>query len=226
MPLAIQSRRVGYVTVVDCAGKLVAGENSDSLQEQVRRCIETHIGVIVNLGAVTFIDSSGLGLLVRLAVTTRNSPAGLRFCGANEQIQKVLELTKLGGVLNIYDTEERAMQSFASKVAVASPAGVGANVLCVDQSMDLLAYLRGALDRAGFRTHSARTVPDAILLLRTIRPDAVVAGPEFALKVGALAAEMKVPLICLDEEFSSLDAGDAIGTLLEQIRAQVAQGNA
>lgn len=226
MSLAIQCRRVGYVTVVDCAGKLVAGANADSLHDQVRRCIDSHTSVVVNLSAVTFIDSSGLGLLVRLVATTRNSPSGLRFCGANAQIQKILELTKLRGVLNIHATEQQAIEAFGTRESARIASKVGANVLCLDQSMDLLAYLRGALENAGFQTHSARSVPDAILLLRTIRPDAVVAGPDFAVKVAGLAAEMNIPLLCLDDSFSELDAGDAAASLLGRLRDRLAQGTA
>ena len=222
MSLAIQCRRVGYVTVVDCAGKLVAGENVELLHDQVRRCIDSHTSVVVNLAAVTFIDSSGLGLLVRLVTTTRNSPAGLRFCGTNEQIQKILDLTKLGGVLNIHATEQQAIEDFGSRGPRNAGTDAGMSILCLDPSMDLLAYLRGALDKAGFQTHSARTVPDARLLLRTICPNAVVAGPELAERVAGLSAELNIPLICLDEKFSMLDAGDATAALLEQLKARLA----
>jgi hypothetical protein len=188
--------------------------------------MENHGGVVVNLGAVTFIDSSGLGFLVRLAATTRHSPSGLRFCGANEQMAKVLELTKLKNILHIHATEAEAINAFSTKASAPALSGLGANVLCLDESMDLLAFLRESLDKAGFQTHSARTVPDAILLLRTIRPAVVVAGPQFASKVSALAAGLKIPLLCLDQEFSTLDAGDAIGGLLEQLRGALERGSA
>ena len=226
MSLAIQCRRVGYITIVDCAGKLVAGATADSLHDQVRRCIDSHNNVVVNLGAVTFIDSSGLGLLVRLVATTRNSQAGLRFCGVNEQIQKILELTKLDGVLNVHATEQQAIEAFGRKEHGGAGMNSGASVLCLDQSMDLLAFLRGALDKAGFQTHSARNVPDARLLLRTIHPDVVVAGPEMAARVAGLSEELKIPLICLDEEFSALDAGGAIAALLKQLEQRLVKGSA
>ena len=226
MSLAIHCRRVGYVTVVDCAGKLVAGADVQSLNEQVRRCLDNHASVVVNLGAVTFIDSSGLGLLVRLANTTRNSGPGLRFCGANDQIQKILELTRLNDVLHVHATEEQAIEAFSMKSMGSTFTAAGASVLCVDESMDLTAYLRESLDKAGFRTHSARTIPDAILLLRTTRPDLVIAGPQFASRVSALAADLKVPLVCLDDSFAQLDAGDAIASLLDRVRAHLEKGTA
>jgi anti-sigma B factor antagonist len=226
LSLAIQSRRVGFITVIDCAGKLIAGDNVDYLNDQVRRCIDSHSSVVVNLGAVTFIDSSGLGLLVRLVTTTRNSAAGLRFCGANDQIKKVLELTKLRDILNVYATEQQAIEAFGKKEIGQVGGRGGTSVLCLDPSMDLLAFLRGALDKAGFQSHSARNLPDALLLLRTLRPGAVVAGPEFAPKVAGIAAEMNIPLICFDQDLLAMDAGDATASLLQQLNARLAKGNA
>ncbi|HEX6878809.1 MAG TPA: STAS domain-containing protein [Terriglobales bacterium] len=227
MPLTIQSRRVGYVTVVDCTGKLVAGEDSAALEKEVRRCMENHVDVVVNLGAVTFVDSSGLGLLVRLATTSRHNTAGLRFCGANEQIMKVLQLTQLSEVLSVYPSEEKAIAAVSEKTGAPSPRQFATGtVLCVDESMDLLAYLRESLAKAGLPTQSAKTIPDAILLLRTVRPSVIVAGPMFVTKVTAIAGEMKIPIVALDSEFLSRDAGEAIGELLEQLRNRLQKGSA
>ncbi len=225
MPLTIQSRRVGYVTVVDCSGRLVAGDDSLVLNNEVKRNIDNHLNVVVNLGAITFIDSSGLGMLVRLAATTKHSPAGVRFCGASEQIRKVLELTKLTGVISMYATEGDAIAAFDRKSAPASSNNYAeGTILCLDGSVDLLAYLRESLERAGFRTQSAKTIPDAILLVRTIRPSLVIAGPQFGAKVAPMTAELKIPFITLDDEFSTREAGEAIEGLLEEVRSKLERG--
>jgi anti-sigma B factor antagonist len=225
LPLTIQSRRVGYVTVVDCSGRLVAGEDSVALSNEVRRNIDNHINVVINLGAITFVDSSGLGMLVRLASTTKHTPAGVKFCGANEQMRKVIELTKLSGVLSLHSSETQAIAAFDSKSHARSTSTFAeGTILCLDESVDLLAYLRESLERAGFRTQSAKTIPDAILLVRTIRPTLVVAGPQFAPRVTAMTNEMKIPMIALDEEFSTREAGEAIEGLLEQVRAHLEKG--
>jgi hypothetical protein len=92
--------------------------------------------------------------------------------------------------------------------------------------MDLLAYLRESLERAGFKTQSARTIPDSILLIRTIRPSMVISGPQFASKVVGITAEMHIPTITLSEEFCTTDAGEAIEVLLEAIRSKLEKGNA
>jgi anti-sigma B factor antagonist len=225
LSLKIQSRRVGYVTVVDCSGRLVAGENSLALNNEVKRNIDNHINVVINLGAVTFIDSSGLGMLVRLASTTKHTPAGVRFCGANEQMMKVLELTKLTSVLSVHPSEDLAIAAFEGKgQAQHSSAPAEGTILCLDESVDLLAYLRESLERVGFRTQSAKTIPDAILLVRTIRPTVVIAGPLFASRVAAMTTELKIPTIVLGEEFSTQEAGEAITGLLEQVRAKLEKG--
>ncbi len=228
MSLSIQARRVGYVTVLDCTGRLVAGADSASLQEQVRQCMENHLGVVVNLGQVTFVDSSGLGLLVRLVATSRHSHSGLRFCEASQQVQRILELTKLNNVLDIHPTEEQALEALANRPyrKPANSGFAGSRIFCLDESVDLLAFLRESLEKAGFAAQSARSVPDAILLLRTIRPNVVIAGPHFAPKVSVLAAELQIPLICLDAEFATVDPGDAMASLLQRISETLRRGTA
>jgi anti-sigma B factor antagonist len=227
VPLTVQSRRVGYVTVVDCRGRLVAGEDSEALNKEVKRCIENHLDVVVNLKEVSFIDSSGLGMLVRLVSTTRNAAASLRFCGASEQMLKVLELTKLSDVLTMHGSESQAIEALGSRSSAQPAASSGAGtILCLDQSMDLLAYLRESLERAGFKTQSARTIPDSILLIRTIRPSMVISGPQFASKVVGITAELHIPTITLSEEFCTTDAGEAIEVLLDAIRSKLEKGNA
>ena len=174
--------------------RLVAGEDSIALNNEVKRNIDNHINVVVNLGAITFVDSSGLGMLVRLASTTKHTPAGVKFCGANEQMRKVIELTKLSSVLSLHASEGQAIAAFDSKGPARSVATFSeGTILCLDESVDLLAYLRESLERAGFRTQSAKTIPDAILLVRTIRPTLVVAGQQFAARVSAMTGELKYP---------------------------------
>jgi anti-sigma B factor antagonist len=213
--------------VVDCTGRLVAGEDSEVLNREVKRIIDNHINVVVNLGAITFIDSSGLGMLVRLASTTKHTPAGVKFCGVSEQMRRVVELTKLTGVLNLHDSESSAIAAFERKEP---PRGIlpyeDATILCLDTSVDLLACLRESLEHAGFHTQSAKTIPDAILLVRTIRPALVIAGPQFATKVVPMTSELKIPTIVLKEEFSTSEAGDAIESLLEEVRAKLKRGSA
>jgi hypothetical protein len=149
----------------------------------------------------------------------------VKFCGANEQMRKVIELTKLNSILSLHASETQAIAAFDSKgPAKSASTFTEGTILCLDESVDLLAYLRESLERAGFKIQSAKTIPDAILLVRTIRPSLVVAGPQFAAKVAAMAGEMKIPMIALDEKFSTREAGEAIGGLLEQVRSQLNKG--
>lgn len=227
MSLTIQSRRVGYVAVVDCSGRLVAGEDSEVLNREVKRNIDNHVNVVVNLSAISFIDSSGLGMLVRLVSTTKHTPAGVNFYGFNDQMRRVVELTKLAGVLRIHESESCAIAAFKHKgVASGIQTYEEATILCLDVSVDLLACLRESLEHAGFRTQSAKTIPDAILLIRTIRPALVIAGPQFATKVATMTNELKIPMIALPDEFSTSEAGDAFEALLEEVRSRLERGSA
>lgn len=227
MPLAIQSRRVGHVAVICCSGRIVAGEEAAALERAVNGYISNHTNVVINLGEVSFIDSSGLGLLVRLTATTRHTQAGLRYCGVSEQMRKVLELTKLTSVLSIHPSEAQAIAAFSAKASGgAGGSSKCGNILCVDESPDLLAYLREALEHAGFHTQSARTLPDATLLLKAMAPTLVIAGPQLAPRIAPRAADMKIPMIALESDFSTRDAGEAVGSLLQAVRAQLGAGTA
>lgn len=228
MPLTIESRRVGYITVIDCVGRLVAGEDSAALNSKVRSCIDNHVDVVVNLHGVSFIDSSGLGTLVRLAATTRHTPAGVRFCGANDQIRKVVELTNLSGTLQLHESEEQALRALGSAtVPLKKPVQTSnGTILCLSDSMDLLSCLRESLDSAGFRTQTTRTVPDAILLIRTVRPSLAIADAQFTSRLAAVCSDLGTQIISLPDDFSTAEAGEAMDSLLEEIRRRLQQGHA
>lgn len=218
MPLTLRVRRPNHVAVVDCVGRIVAGPEATALESAVRKCMSEHCDVVLNLSGVEFVDSSGLGLLVRLATSTRNSRTGVRLCSPLPAVQRVIALTMLDRVLQPYETEEKAISSFGvvRHTQPATTPGPG-EILCADESSDVLAYLREGLGQAGYRVHSAAIVPDALMLLKAMRPQLVIAGPRFAERLAPCAGEMNVPMIKLPEEFSISDAGDAIATLVAEI---------
>ena len=104
-----------------------------------------------------FVDSSGLGLLVRLATSTRNTASGIRFCSPTPAVQNVIAVTLLDRVLQLHETEEQALSSFNKRQIQASSSAPG-DILCADDSPDLLAYLREGLGRAGYRVQSASII--------------------------------------------------------------------
>src|SRR4051794_40859682 len=86
MPLSVQSRPVGDVTVITCRGRIIEGPESAALQEHVG--VQSHDRCIVlNLCEVDFIDSSGLGLLVRLLTRCRAAGGDLKLCAVPGRIR-------------------------------------------------------------------------------------------------------------------------------------------
>src|SRR5205807_4644271 len=131
--------------------------------------------VVLHLGGVDYIDSGGLGLLVRYLIRAQRSSGSLSVCAVSPKIDEVLRITKLKTVFAPYETEGAAITE-AHRGDDASLAG--STVLCVDQSTDVGAYLRELLKAAGYRVLTAHNLPDALILLIATRPAVVVVSEE------------------------------------------------
>ncbi len=105
------------IVVVDCAGRLVFGEETAELRDRVRALTTKHARIILNLGEVTYIDSGGLGTLVALYTTARNSDASIKLARLTPRVGDLLQVTKLLTVFEVYNSEEEAVESFRKGVA-------------------------------------------------------------------------------------------------------------
>ena len=113
MALSIASREVNGVTVLDLSGRITLGEGSVQLRDAVRDLIgKGQKNILVNLGDVNYIDSSGLGELVSAYTTARNQGARLRLLKLTKKVHDLLQLTKLYTVFDIYDDEANAIASY------------------------------------------------------------------------------------------------------------------
>ncbi|MGQ0732755.1 MAG: STAS domain-containing protein [Acidobacteriota bacterium] len=111
--MQISERKVGDVTVVDIAGRIVSGESAGRLKEKVTSLVfQGEKKIVVNLGEVNYMDSSGLGELVACHGTASKSGGSVRLAGAGKKIQDLLVMTKLLTVFDAYDTESEAIRSF------------------------------------------------------------------------------------------------------------------
>jgi anti-sigma B factor antagonist len=111
--LAIASREVDGVTVVELSGRITLGEGSVQLRDTIRDLIskgQRHI--LLDLGEVSYIDSSGLGELVSAYTTARNQDATLKLLKLTKKVHDLLQLTKLYTVFDIFDDEASAIASF------------------------------------------------------------------------------------------------------------------
>ena len=226
MPLTLETRRVGRVTVVRCSGRMVAGPEIDQAREHIKKLLPIDKHVLLHLGGVNFVDSSGLGTLVRMASTLRYAGGDLKLCQVTPEVANVLKLTNLAQLFQMFEQEEEGIASFYQKQAGPElVSGTGPRLLCVDYNADVLAYLRELLGRAGYEVTSSNCVPDALILLRATRPALVVVGPNLRAAVGTRESFekecAKVPVVELGEEFSKAHAGEAGTALLQKIQSRL-----
>jgi anti-sigma B factor antagonist len=122
-PVKMQTatRQVGGVTVVDVSGRITLGEGNVILREIVRDLAEKgRKAIVLNLGEVQYIDSSGVGELVKAHTTIRNRGGQLKLTNLNKRVHDLLQMTRLSAVFDIQKDETSAIESFdGSSQAVA-----------------------------------------------------------------------------------------------------------
>lgn len=231
MRLSLDTRQVGRVAIVRCNGRIVAGSESESLRTHVTWLLRDRRAIVLNLGEVAFVDSSGLGTMVRGMTSTRQARGDLKLCNVADHLRKVLELSHLTKVFDIHDSEENAVAAFYRPgTCDETPALSGRCVLCLDSDADVLAYVRELLRRAGYDVHTSTHLGDARLLMRVTHFDLVLAGPDMTAFPAAQRAFQaicpSVPVIELGSDFSTSDAGKAGAGLLERIGQRLNQKTA
>lgn len=113
MSLQIGSREVAHVTILDVRGRIVLGDEIDTLRSAVRSLLdEGKKKIILNLAEVDYIDSSGVGELVHCFTTVRNAGGELKLLNLTQKVHDVLHITKLYTVFDIRDDEFHAVKSF------------------------------------------------------------------------------------------------------------------
>ncbi len=113
MSVKLNVRKVGDVTVIDAVGRITLGEGASSFRDTIRELVSKgEKKIVLNLGDVTYIDSSGIGELVSAFTTVTNQGGQLKLLNLTKRIQDLLQITKLYTVFEVYDDETRAVQSF------------------------------------------------------------------------------------------------------------------
>lgn len=114
MTLKANTRQVDGVTIVDLNGRITLGEGSTKLRESVRDLVSKGKNkILLNLGDVTYIDSSGIGELVSAYTTVRNQGGELKLLKLTKKVHDLLQITKLYTVFDIKDDEAVAVESFS-----------------------------------------------------------------------------------------------------------------
>ncbi|HWY68259.1 MAG TPA: STAS domain-containing protein [Terriglobales bacterium] len=107
------SRRVDGVTILDLSGRITLGEGSVVLRDQIRDLLsKSEKKILLNLGDVTYIDSSGIGELVSAFTTVRNQGGELKLLNLTKKVHDLLQITKLYTVFDVKDDETSAVKAF------------------------------------------------------------------------------------------------------------------
>jgi anti-sigma B factor antagonist len=112
MTLKIETRQADGVTIMSCQGRIVFGEEAAALRENLKRVLSSTRQIVLNLAAVTYIDSGGLGTLVGVYSSARASGADIKLTGLGQRLRDVLQITKLVTVFEVYDSEQEAVATF------------------------------------------------------------------------------------------------------------------
>src|SRR5580658_427984 len=117
-PLKMQTnaRHIGDVVVLDISGRITLGEGNVMLREVVRGLIDSGSKkIILNLGEVQYVDSSGVGELVKTHITVRNQGGKLRLVNLNKRLNDLLQMTRLSSVFDIERDEATAISSLGDQ---------------------------------------------------------------------------------------------------------------
>jgi anti-sigma B factor antagonist len=114
--MTIQERVVGSVTVLDFSGKLILGDGDALLKDKIHSLVfQGRKQIVLNMGAVSYVDSSGLGALVASSVTAKNNGGQIKLVSLTKRLQDLLAIAKLLTVFEAYDSEAEAINSFPAQ---------------------------------------------------------------------------------------------------------------
>jgi anti-sigma B factor antagonist len=113
--MQIEERNVDDVTVLDLKGKMTLGEGDELLKDKINSLVsQGHKKIVLNLEAVPYIDSAGLGEIVRTYTSISRQGGKLKLLNVSKRIQDLLVITKLITIFDSYEDEAEAIASFSA----------------------------------------------------------------------------------------------------------------
>jgi anti-anti-sigma factor len=111
--MTINVREVGGVTILDLDGRLSVGDDVRELEAQVKRLLaERKLKLLVNVDKLSYVDSSGVGILVRCLTSAKAAGGELKLLRPNKAVRAIVKATNLVKLLGVLDDEEEAVASF------------------------------------------------------------------------------------------------------------------
>jgi anti-sigma B factor antagonist len=112
--MQIEERRSGDVMILDLTGKLTIGDGDELLKDKINSLVQQgYTKLVLNLAGVPYIDSGGLGQVVRTYTTVKQHNGSLKLMNVTKRIEDLLAITKLLTVFDVFESEQEALQSFS-----------------------------------------------------------------------------------------------------------------
>ena len=113
MSMKVQTRQVDGVTILDLSGRITLGEGSVTIRDAVRDVLAKGSNkILLNLGDISYIDSSGIGELVSGYTAVKNQSGDLKLLHLTKKVRDLLQITKLYTVFDVFTGENTALRSF------------------------------------------------------------------------------------------------------------------
>jgi anti-sigma B factor antagonist len=113
MTVKMTNSEVDGVSVVALDGRIVLGEESNSLRDKLKSLTaQGKKKIVLNMANIKYIDSAGLGTLIAVHVSAKTQGASVRLCHLGRKFHEVLQITKLLTIFDVYDTQAAAVSSF------------------------------------------------------------------------------------------------------------------
>lgn len=237
MPLTLKSQLIGDVVLVRPRGRIVLGDEVESLVAEIDK--QTKIPgtdvysvkcVVLQLAETDYIDSGGLGALIRLRNVLGAAGGGLHLCCVSPAVLKVLEVTHLVSLFFPYASENEAIEAFSKGRSASgeAPGNSKTTIVCIDQSADLLAGLHALLTRSGYEVFTTRYLGSALTFVAATHARLVICGPTMlSSEVGQATVERlrqannNLPILQLAADFLTAEAGQASVDLVSQVRSML-----
>jgi anti-sigma B factor antagonist len=122
MSMQTKLREVNDVIVIDLSGRITLGEGSVSLRDQIQDVLtKENKQILLNLGGVSYIDSSGLGELISAHTSAKNRGREVKLLNLTKKVRDLMEIVKLSTVFDIFDEEASAIASFQHRDRSSEP---------------------------------------------------------------------------------------------------------
>ena len=112
MTLSMKTRVQGEVVILQCAGRLVYGDETAAFRDRIKNLLCGTHQIVVNLSEIEYIDSGGLGTLAGLLASTRNRNGEIKLVNPNQRVIDLFRRTRLQTIFKVYESDDKAVVAF------------------------------------------------------------------------------------------------------------------